>query len=119
MVLVETLVLGRQERRLDVRGHFPERNDGSPLEAEIGNQPAVSRIELGSLVWIVGAQLINRRAGVARTRTAPGSRQESQAQRKGRQDSDQDSTASPGRDPDVAKPDPAKVEASGAFSTKN
>ena len=55
-VLVEALVLGGDERVPHDLGDLVDLYEGAPLEAELGDEPSVDRVELGSLVRCVLAQ---------------------------------------------------------------
>ena len=83
VVLIEPLVFRRQESRLYIGRHLSQRDDGSSLQSQVGDEPSVCGIDLGGLVRVIAAQLVDRRAGVPGACPAPGSGEECQSQRKG------------------------------------
>ena len=89
VVAVEPLVLGGQERGLHIGRHLAQRNDRSPLEPEIGDQPAVGGVDLGGLVGIVATQLLDGGTGVPGTGAAPRRRQNGQPEGHRGEESDQ------------------------------
>ena len=80
LVLVEPLVLGGDEGRLDHRRHLAERHDRPPLLAQVGDEPAVGGVHLGGLIGIVLAQLGDGGAAVAGAGAVPGRHQDGESE---------------------------------------
>ncbi len=100
-MLVEPLVLGGDERDPDIGRHFRERHHGAALEAEIGDEPAVGRVDLGGLVGVVPAEVADGGATVAGA--CPGIRRDDdgETKRHQREGSDQEIAAGAGRERDA------------------
>jgi len=79
-MLIEALVLGGDERRLDVGRHLAQRHHGAALEAQIGDEPAVRGVDFGRLVGVVAAQLGNGGTTVPRARARPERRQHGESE---------------------------------------
>ncbi len=99
VVLVEALVLGDDEGRSHVGRHLAQRHHGAPLEAEIGDQPAIGGIDLGGLVGIVAAQLVDGGTAVAGAGAGPRRDQHREAEREHREDRNEDVAPHAGSEP--------------------
>ena len=90
VVLVEPLVFRRQERGLHIGRHLSQRDDGSPLQPQVGDEPPVCGVDLGCLIRVIASQLVDRRTGIPRTGAAPGRGQECQSKGKDGEQPDED-----------------------------
>ena len=90
VVLVEALVLGGDECRLDVGRHLAQRHDGAALEAQVGDEPPVRRVDLGGLVGVVAAELGDGRTAVAGACARPERRHDREPEGDDREERDQD-----------------------------
>ena len=101
VVLVEALVLGGDERGLDHRGHLGQGHDGAPLLAQLGDEAAVGGVDLGGLVRVVAAELVDGGAAVAGTGPGPRRRQDGQHERCHGEEGDHDDATRARREPDA------------------
>ena len=104
VVLVEPLVFGADERRPHERRHLTERHHGAPLQAEIGDQPAVGGVDLRGLVGVVSAQLVDGGTAVAGTGPGPGRDHHCDGERKHREDRNEDVAPRAGSEPGARGP---------------
>ena len=92
VVLVEALVLGREEGLDDGGRDLVERHHGAALEAQIGDESAVGRVHLGGLGGIVLAERVEGRAGVAAADREPGRQHDGDAEGQDTEDSEDNGT---------------------------